>query len=97
MTILKTSKFQTPIISLVLILSFWLISMNTYAQLANPDTDTVSTQEKLKIQIALILDTSGSMEGLIEQAKTQLWSLVDELTKATYEGQDPELEIGYTI
>ena len=33
------------------------------------------------------------MDGLIEQAKTQLWSLVDALTKATFEGQDPILEI----
>lgn len=49
--------------------------------------------DKHKIQIALILDTSGSMEGLIEQAKSQLWLMVSELTKATYDGTDPLLEI----
>ncbi len=51
------------------------------------------TPEQRKIQIALLLDTSSSMEGLIEQAKSQLWLMVSELTKATCEGQDPKLEI----
>ncbi len=53
---------------------------------------TESTETR-KIQIALIMDTSGSMEGLIEQAKSQLWNLVGELSHATYNGKDPELEI----
>ncbi|MCI4670411.1 MAG: VWA domain-containing protein [Bacteroidia bacterium] len=30
-----------------------------------------------KIQIALILDVSGSMDGLLEQAKSQLWTVVN--------------------
>ncbi|MFT4535084.1 MAG: hypothetical protein ACJA1A_001274 [Saprospiraceae bacterium] len=45
------------------------------------------------IQIALLLDTSGSMSGLIEQAKSQLWNILNELTK-TIKGEDtPTLEI----
>ena len=31
-----------------------------------------------KIQLAVLLDTSGSMSGLIEQAKAQLWKIVNE-------------------
>lgn len=31
------------------------------------------------VQIALLLDTSSSMDGLIEQARTQLWEIVGEL------------------
>jgi hypothetical protein len=31
------------------------------------------------VQIALLLDTSSSMDGLIEQARTQLWEIVAEL------------------
>ncbi|RMI14390.1 MAG: VWA domain-containing protein, partial [Calditrichaeota bacterium] len=46
-----------------------------------------------KIQIALLLDTSNSMDGLIEQAKTQLWNIVNEFALARYEGEMPELEI----
>jgi hypothetical protein len=44
--------------------------------------ESTATAENPKIQIALIMDTSGSMEGLIEQAKSQLWGLVGELTHA---------------
>lgn len=46
-----------------------------------------------KIKIALLLDTSGSMDGLIEQAKSQLWSLVNDLSEAKCEGQKPEVQI----
>ena len=86
---LLQSKFQ--ILSIVFILAFGILGTNSYAQSTN--TNTANEQAKRKIQIALILDTSGSMDGLIEQAKTQLWNLVDQLTKATYNGQDPQLEI----
>ena len=41
-----------------------------------------NTNASNKIQIALILDTSNSMDGLIGQAKTQLWNIVNELAKA---------------
>lgn len=34
------------------------------------------------IRVALLLDTSNSMDGLIDQAKSQLWELVNELAYA---------------
>ena len=46
-----------------------------------------------KIQIALLLDTSNSMDGLINQAKSQLWKIVNEMAKSTVNGISPELEI----
>ena len=48
---------------------------------------------KKKIKIALLLDTSNSMDGLIEQAKSQLWQLVNELAKAKCGELAPSLEI----
>jgi hypothetical protein len=48
---------------------------------------------KQKIQVALLMDTSGSMDGLIEQAKSQLWSIVNELATAEYNGTKPTIEI----
>jgi hypothetical protein len=45
------------------------------------------------IQIALLLDTSSSMDGLIDQARSQLWSVVNALDSATLHGQRPSLEI----
>ncbi len=52
-------------------------------------------QETKKIKIALLLDTSNSMDGLIEQAKSQLWTLVNELAKAKCGNGDvkPDLQI----
>ena len=45
------------------------------------------------IQVALLIDTSGSMQGLIEQAKVQLWSIVSELAKARKDGFTPEFHV----
>lgn len=45
------------------------------------------------IKVALILDTSNSMDGLIDQAKSQLWSVVNELSEAKCDGETPKLEI----
>ncbi len=45
------------------------------------------------IQMAILLDTSGSMEGLIEQAKTQLWKIVNEMALAKQGGVSPQLEV----
>ncbi len=46
-----------------------------------------------KIKLALLLDTSNSMDGLIDQAKSQLWNIVNELAKAKSQGKMPDLEI----
>ena len=46
-----------------------------------------------RIQMAILLDTSGSMEGLIEQAKSQLWKIVNELTLAKKNGKSPDMEV----
>lgn len=46
-----------------------------------------------KIQVALLLDTSNSMDGLIDQAKSRLWNIVNTLTTLKYDGKTPEIEI----
>lgn len=46
-----------------------------------------------KVQLALLLDTSGSMEGLIHQARAQLWKIVNEFNSAKRDGQTPEVEV----
>lgn len=44
-------------------------------------------------QIVLLLDTSNSMDGLIDQAKTQLWKIVNEFIPMKINGKRPELRI----
>jgi len=51
------------------------------------------TANQQKIQVALLLDTSNSMDGLIEQAKSRLWNIVNTLTTLKYNGQSPDVEI----
>ena len=48
---------------------------------------------KATVQVALLLDTSNSMDGLIDQAKTQLWSIVNEFIRAKQDGKPPVLEV----
>lgn len=46
-----------------------------------------------KIQIAILFDTSNSMDGLIEQAKSSIWSIINEATSYRYSNEVPQLEI----
>jgi hypothetical protein len=46
-----------------------------------------------RVQIALLLDNSGSMQGLLNQARTQLWSVVNEFQKAKQHGKPIRLEL----
>ncbi len=47
-----------------------------------------------KIQAAILLDVSGSMDGLIEQAKAQLWNMVSTMSKAKCSNDvTPQIEI----
>ena len=44
-------------------------------------------------QIALLLDTSNSMDGLIGQAKAQLWSVVNEFIRARRDGRPASIQV----
>lgn len=46
-----------------------------------------------RIQVAILLDTSNSMDGLIDQTRNQLWQVVNEFASATRNGVTPVLEI----
>jgi len=50
-------------------------------------------QQRPLVQVALLLDTSGSMQGLIDQAKTQLWKVVNELLSARRAGLKPRIQV----
>jgi hypothetical protein len=49
--------------------------------------------KKSKVQIAILLDTSGSMEGLIHQARTQLWKIVNDFENCRKNKRRPDLEV----
>ena len=72
------------------------------AKLKKPSSKPLIAQAKIKpkketnntVKIALLLDTSNSMDGLINQAKAQLWDIVNKFTHAKC-GNDvqPNLQI----
>ena len=62
---------------------------DTARPLSNPDTAT----PKPIIQIAILLDTSGSMEGLISQARSRIWDIVNVMATARKNGQRAEFQV----
>src|SRR5262245_43559851 len=55
--------------------------------------ETAPAKPPPRVQIALLLDNSGSMQGLISQARTQMWKLVNEFATAKQHGQQIRLEL----
>ena len=58
-----------------------------------PFISTAQSSEDNLIQMAILLDTSNSMDGLIDQAKSQLWKIVNELAVSKKNGVSPKLEV----
>ena len=50
-------------------------------------------EERPLVQLALLLDTSGSMSGLINQARSELWKVVNQLAEARRDGKPARLQI----
>ncbi len=78
---------------------------NACANVPNTNLESVTTHANVnirqttlpdassKIQVALLFDTSNSMDGLLEQAKSRLWDIVNTLTTLKYNGKTPRIEI----
>lgn len=49
--------------------------------------------QRASVDLAILLDTSNSMDGLIDQAKRQLWTIVGQFAKAQKAGQTPLLRV----
>ena len=50
-------------------------------------------QQNRKIQLVILFDASNSMDGLLDQAKSRLWEIVNESGALRYNGEVPTLEI----
>ena len=76
-------------------MKYWMLLLVVLCSFNTTSKDRLDKEgEGSKIQIALLLDTSNSMDGLIEQAKGKLWSIVNEFSRYEKGGVAPELEIG---
>lgn len=85
---------KTKIPFVILLAAVTVVAHVNFAVAKEPVTETpVKETRKPLVQIAILLDTSGSMEGLIEQAKSQLWKICNEFIKARQDGAAPEVQV----
>jgi len=106
-------KKQTIIALVAITLTASYLSLAHAWNLFSPDTPRIietpissvpSIKQELPVktsssavQVALLLDVSGSMSGLIEQAKSQLWKIMNELAVLEKPDGEPELEMALYV
>jgi len=89
---MNTSK-NWLLITLVVVLAFGLSFSAATPARATDEKTAEKGRPAPKIQMAILLDTSGSMRGLINQARSQLWKVVNEFALAKRGDQRPLLEV----
>ena len=55
--------------------------------------DDSAKDDRVPVDVAILLDTSNSMDGLINQARNQLWQIVQRLSVAEKNGREPALRV----
>src|SRR5882724_6669838 len=58
-----------------------------------PSNTSGQLKKDPKIQVAILLDVSNSMDGLIDQAKVQLWNMVSVMGRVKCGDGNPKIEI----
>lgn len=101
---MKNQSQKVCVVALSLI-SLWAFSCQQSKKVNKVEDTTLAMNPKTEIridapkkantsiQVALLLDTSNSMDGLIDQAKSRLWNIVNTLTTLRYKGKVPNIQI----
>ena len=76
-----------------LILHLLTLGFFTLGTLRAHEPDTKLGADEAPVQIAILLDTSNSMDGLISQAKSQLWKIVNEFNHAKQGEKKPVVQV----
>ena len=84
--------FSPTLAVLSIYFSLAIVDMNL-VQEKPANAISTSLEEGPRIQAAILLDVSGSMDGLIEQAKSQLWNMVSVMGKVKCGQGVPKIEI----
>ena len=77
----------------IFVITAVVVGFYPYFQKSAGATINVNLNDKPKIQLAILLDTSSSMNGLLDQTRNQLWQIVNEFSKAEQNGLKPTLEV----
>ena len=73
--------------------ALWLTSDQGWCSHGPATANDPQPPTRPTVQIAILLDTSDSMDGLIGQAKTQLWNVVNEFIRARKNGRPPAIQV----
>ncbi len=90
---MKTLQTFTLLFTFISILSCRADVSKQIAENALAAENSTPLVKEHYIKVALLLDTSNSMDGLIDQAKAQLWEIVNELSYAKCRNERPNLQI----
>jgi len=83
-------KALTPTLRHSLLGLLTCVALTSHAEVAK---DNALRDDESLVQIAILLDTSNSMDGLIEQAKSQLWKIVNEFNDAKQDDKTPVVQV----
>ena len=87
-------RLQHRILSTPLLFLVAFLCMSLKTDKLNPDNKSAAPATGQTIMLALLLDTSNSMDGLIDQTKSQLWKIVNEVAAAkSADGRQPNIKI----
>jgi len=73
-------------------LFMFVVGLSLIESAGAKDEPRFKTKKPL-VQVAILLDTSNSMDGLISQAKSQLWKIINEFNHARQDGEMPEVQV----
>lgn len=77
----------------IFVITAVVVGFYPYFQKTADATINANLNDRPKIQLAILLDTSSSMNGLLDQTRNQLWQIVNEFSKAERKGLKPTLEV----
>ena len=75
----RSRPLQAGLLFLLLALSAWGAHAGNRARTITPTPATVQPTAAPRVEVAFVLDTTGSMSGLIEGAKRKIWSIANQL------------------
>jgi len=84
-------KAKLIAITLILVTAGTVVCFPYLASSANSESSHGSVQSGQAMEVVFVLDTTGSMSGLIETAKEKIWSIATTLAGAE---QAPEIRMG---
>ncbi len=84
---------RSALVLALLLWGAWTWAQEKPSSQSAPSNAKKPSQQAPCVQIAILLDTSNSMDGLINQARAQIWKIVNQMAQAKLQGQEVELQV----